>query len=119
MSLNGDVRSLLDALEQRGWEITRGSRHIRLHEPGSHITLSCPSTPGNPGAHVWFLQKLLSGKVPHESVERHRLTGNRPAFTCPHCRATSHHPVDVAQRYCGACHHFCDDYDLYLGAMGG
>jgi hypothetical protein len=33
-------------------------------------------------------------------------TGHRrdPGFTCPRCGRTSHHPADLAQGYCGACH---------------
>lgn len=27
-----------------------------------------------------------------------------PGFTCPRCGRTSHHPRDIAQGYCGACH---------------
>jgi len=27
-------------------------------------------------------------------------------FTCPDCGRTSHHPMDVLNRYCGACHVF-------------
>lgn len=27
-----------------------------------------------------------------------------PGFTCPRCQATSHHPEDLAQGYCGRCH---------------
>lgn len=27
-------------------------------------------------------------------------------FTCPRCRRTSHHPEDLRQGYCGACHAF-------------
>jgi hypothetical protein len=30
-------------------------------------------------------------------------------FTCAHCGATSAHPDDAVNRYCGRCHHFCDD----------
>lgn len=26
------------------------------------------------------------------------------SFTCPRCGRTSHHPVDEAEGYCGACH---------------
>src|SRR4051812_27278203 len=26
------------------------------------------------------------------------------AFACPRCGATSHHPLDEAEGYCGACH---------------
>lgn len=28
------------------------------------------------------------------------------AFTCRRCGRTSHHPKDVQERYCGACHQF-------------
>ena len=28
------------------------------------------------------------------------------SFTCPQCGRVSHHPQDVANRYCGACHQF-------------
>jgi hypothetical protein len=28
------------------------------------------------------------------------------AYTCPRCGAVSHHPKDVQERYCGACHQF-------------
>lgn len=28
------------------------------------------------------------------------------SITCPFCGHTSHHPQDVAQAYCGACHAF-------------
>jgi len=26
------------------------------------------------------------------------------SFTCPRCGRTSHHPDDVREGYCGACH---------------
>lgn len=32
-----------------------------------------------------------------------------PSITCPRCNRVSHHPEDVRQRYCGACHAFHDD----------
>jgi hypothetical protein len=119
VSTDGDVRDLLAALEAAGWRVTRGSKHWRLTHPDGAPTVSCPSTPGNPGANVWYLRKLLSGKVPQSSQEEHRNTGAVPSFTCPHCRATSHNPTDVRERYCGRCNHFCDDYDLLLSTMGG
>lgn len=28
------------------------------------------------------------------------------SFTCPRCQRTSHHPMDVQEGYCGACHDF-------------
>lgn len=28
----------------------------------------------------------------------------QPSITCPRCGMTSHHPQDVAESYCGACH---------------
>jgi hypothetical protein len=27
-----------------------------------------------------------------------------PGFTCPRCGRTSHHPDDIREGYCGACH---------------
>lgn len=30
----------------------------------------------------------------------------QPSFTCPRCGRISHHPRDVQERYCGACHQF-------------
>jgi hypothetical protein len=27
-----------------------------------------------------------------------------PAFSCPRCGRTSHHPLDAIEGYCGACH---------------
>lgn len=32
---------------------------------------------------------------------------------CVHCGAISNHPDDIRERYCGACHHFCDDIDYW------
>lgn len=31
------------------------------------------------------------------------------AFTCPRCSRTSHHPEDLRQGYCGACHDWTGD----------
>lgn len=31
------------------------------------------------------------------------------SIACPRCGKTSHHPQDIAQRYCGFCHIFHDD----------
>lgn len=39
------------------------------------------------------------------------MAGDLPTHTCPHCGAVSHNPNDVANRYCGRCHHFCDYVD--------
>jgi hypothetical protein len=33
------------------------------------------------------------------------------SWTCPRCAATSHHPADEANRYCGACHTFSSASD--------
>jgi ribosomal protein S27AE len=32
------------------------------------------------------------------------VTEEPASFTCPRCGRTSHHPDDVRERYCGACH---------------
>lgn len=40
-----------------------------------------------------------------------KLIEDRPepeSITCPQCGRTSFHPVDVRERYCGACHRFHD-----------
>jgi len=31
---------------------------------------------------------------------------DEPSYTCPHCGKTSHHPVDVERKFCGACGRF-------------
>ena len=33
------------------------------------------------------------------------------SFTCPRCGRTSHHPDDVRERYCGACHDWTGEPD--------
>jgi hypothetical protein len=32
-----------------------------------------------------------------------------PSFTCPDCRATSYHPEDIKEQYCGGCHAYKGD----------
>lgn len=32
------------------------------------------------------------------------------SFTCPKCERTSHHPMDVHEQYCGACHEWFNEY---------
>jgi hypothetical protein len=34
------------------------------------------------------------------------MTAPPPSFTCPVCGATSYHPDDIAQGYCGRCHDY-------------
>jgi len=29
---------------------------------------------------------------------------DKPSYTCPVCKRTSHNPSDIRERYCGACH---------------
>jgi hypothetical protein len=38
-------------------------------------------------------------------------------FTCPRCGRTSHHPQDIAEGYCGACHDWTRD-PLVCSACG-
>lgn len=34
-----------------------------------------------------------------------------PSWDCPHCNwPPSYHPRDIEHRYCGHCHHYCDDH---------
>jgi hypothetical protein len=39
-------------------------------------------------------------------------------FTCLTCAMTSHNPNDIRERYCGACHHWCDDRDVQDAVAG-
>lgn len=32
------------------------------------------------------------------------VSDTKVSFTCPRCGMSSHHPVDIAEGYCGACH---------------
>lgn len=41
-------------------------------------------------------------------------TGCPEAIRCLHCKMTSHHPKDVAYRYCGHCHVFHEDIPIDL-----
>jgi hypothetical protein len=41
-----------------------------------------------------------------EALTAPRGRAELPAFTCPRCGRTSHHPADLAHGYCGACHDF-------------
>jgi hypothetical protein len=36
------------------------------------------------------------------------------SFTCPICSMTSHNPSDEKERYCGNCHLFIGDVELYF-----
>ncbi len=40
-----------------------------------------------------------------------------PSITCPQCGRTSHHPRDISERYCGACHQFHDDMCAVVGHL--
>jgi hypothetical protein len=43
----------------------------------------------------------------------------RPGFTCARCGRTSHHPLDVADRYCGHCHIYIDQWLCFRVLVGG
>lgn len=40
------------------------------------------------------------------------MTEQQPSITCPRCGATSYHPEDIKQGYCGRCHWWTSDPDL-------
>lgn len=40
------------------------------------------------------------------------MTQRIPWIVCPQCGWTSHHPIDVIERYCGRCHAFHADMAL-------
>jgi hypothetical protein len=37
------------------------------------------------------------------------IASDNSSITCFKCMSTSHHPVDVKEHYCGACHVFLDE----------
>ena len=51
------------------------------------------------------MSDLQAGLISKSEVEQAR-TPKYPAITCPTCFRTSHHPMDVAERYCSACGRF-------------
>lgn len=49
------------------------------------------------------VQDLVGGLEPRRFAD--------DGFVCVHCDRISYLPKDKANRYCPACHHFCDDVD--------
>lgn len=40
------------------------------------------------------------------------------SFTCPKCGRTSYNPNDVSEGYCGNCHDWTADRDIYVEVGG-
>jgi hypothetical protein len=38
---------------------------------------------------------------------------SQPTITCPKCGMVSGHPEDISQKYCGNCHQFHDQMELF------
>lgn len=55
---------------------------------------------------VWFGPDRLPVWIPADLAGAWDLEHQSTCFTCPSCGATSHHPEDLANRYCGACREF-------------
>lgn len=51
----------------------------------------------------------------HKTIDYAPYTLGDDSITCKRCGRTSHHPEDVANRYCGHCHVFLDDNATYIG----
>ena len=54
---------------------------------------------------------ILTQPKRHCVLHHHLLGQDAASHHCVHCGLTSHHPEDVNNAYCGACHHFCNDVE--------
>jgi hypothetical protein len=63
---------------------------------GSHIPITTPDGTWLVSRHYIALHGVSAAELPSLGFQR--------AFVCPRCGATSTHPNDIAQGYCGACH---------------
>jgi hypothetical protein len=43
-------------------------------------------------------------------LDYHTITLVSATYSCPWCGRVSYNPNDLAQRYCGACHTWADDF---------
>lgn len=46
-----------------------------------------------------------------------REKGAQPSITCPLCGRTSHHPKDIEEGYCGACHWWTGRTDMLAARL--
>lgn len=70
-------------------------------DAGPQVEAQGPGGLGDPGVGVGGAE--VAGAGPEGAG------GDAVSFTCPDCGRTSHHPVDEAEKYCGACHTFPHD----------
>jgi len=58
---------------------------------------------------LWFWPSDLVRAWKYSPKARH--ARRLQSFYCRHCNRTSYKSKDVENRYCGYCHHFCDDVE--------
>jgi hypothetical protein len=50
--------------------------------------------------------------------QAHAVTDGPDSVTCPRCKRTTHHPTDIAEGYCGACHDWTSDPSVMTARCG-
>jgi hypothetical protein len=50
----------------------------------------------------WAIARVF--RAVHQRQAAAEVAADAGGFTCPRCGRTSHHPDDVREGYCGACH---------------
>jgi hypothetical protein len=67
-----------------------------------------PDRPDEEAAEKW-LRSVRRAYLEVQHVDPVTEGAELSAFTCPCCGMTSHHPEDIRQGYCGACHWWTGD----------
>jgi hypothetical protein len=60
--------------------------------------------PGDPAALARAAAELFEALLASLRRSFAPVVQDQPSITCPRCRATSYHPADIAEGYCGRCH---------------
>ena len=78
---------------------------------GDQLQVYCPGHPRNLAVvRVVEVRPYQADVVGDDNVMfRTGLGVLRRVHRCDHCGMVSAHPDDIANRYCAACNHFCDD----------
>jgi hypothetical protein len=76
-------------------------RFIETSEPGMFLAVTIDGEPVGPMPGDRANIDVLG---PGQGVKFMMATDGTTSFTCPDCGATSHHPMDVNEGYCGRCH---------------
>ena len=76
-------------------------RFIETSDPGMFLAVTVDGDPVGPRPGDEAQVDVLG---PGQGVRFVMSKEDQPSFTCPQCGATSHHPMDVKEGYCGRCH---------------